>query len=154
MSQILLHAKDNESKVQQVNTTTLSLKSIVGNEKKNFDRVSKFEKSLEASQKNTNALIKRLTNVLNNLYQAADEMVKVYSKIYLVRNKISDYNHLLEDWNYVPCGQGCDATYGCGAAYSCYSEFTCGAAYTCTACYGICNKCDDCRGGQHCGKRD
>ena len=154
MSQILLHAKDNESKNQQINTTTLSLKSIVGNEKKNFEKLSKYEDSLENAQKNTNAIIKRLTNVLNNLYKAADEMVKVYSKIYLVRNKMDDYNNLLEDWNYVPCGQNCDASYGCGGSYSCYAAFTCQAAYNCTSCYGSCNRCDDCLAGEGCGRRE
>ena len=64
MSQILLHAKDNESKSQQINTTTLSLKSIVGNEKKNFDKLSKYEDSLENAQKNTNAIIKREGNTI------------------------------------------------------------------------------------------
>lgn len=130
-SPILLHAKDNESDKQQVNTTTLSLKSIVGHEKEEFNKLSKQESSLSNSQKETLEIIRRLTNVINNLYRAAEEMCKLYSRIYLVRNKMYDYYHLIEDWNYVPCNQNsCDATYGCGGSYTCNSCYG-GACISC-----------------------
>ena len=46
MAQVILHTEDDKSVKEQINTTTLALKSIVGHEKKKFNDLSNYEKNL------------------------------------------------------------------------------------------------------------
>lgn len=92
MSQVVLHTQDNEKTSQQINTTTLSLKSIVGNEKKHFNSLTQYEDNLLYVQKNTINIIRRLTNIINNLYKACDILIGLQSAIYVSDNRVNALN--------------------------------------------------------------
>ena len=143
MSQVVLHAKDNESIEQQINTLTLSLKSIVGREKTAFDKVNKLYDEAKDKQDVTLAYINRLYYILDNLYYVAYKLIQIQELIYLHRNKINDFNNIVADNGYNPCGQGCDKSYGCGASFQCSEAYGCDAGY-CSGCDA--NYCSPCVG--------
>ena len=97
MAQVLLHSKDSEDKKQQINTTTLSMKSIVGTEKKAFNEISAAEANLEAVQKNTADLTRRLTNVIRNLLLATEKMAALEMQIYISKNRYNAYQNIINN---------------------------------------------------------
>lgn len=106
MAQVILHTNDNKSVKEQINTTTLALKSIVGHEKQKFNDLSNYEKNLLYVQKNTLDIIKRLTNIINNIYAAAEILVGLQTAIYATKSKKADLDRIMknpeQEYNKIP----------------------------------------------------
>ena len=82
MSQIILHRQDNESEKDQIATTTLDLKSIVGREKTEFNSITGIENNLEYVQELTLNNVKQLTIAINNLTKAVDLLIGIETSLY------------------------------------------------------------------------
>ena len=106
MAQVILHTEDDKSVKDQINTTTLALKSIVGHEKQKFNDLSAYEKNLLYVQKNTLDIIKRLTNIVNNIYAATEILVGLQTAIYATKSKKADLDRIMknpeQEYNKIP----------------------------------------------------
>lgn len=97
MTQVILHTEDDKSVKDQINTTTLALKSIVGHEKQKFNDLSAYEKNLLYVQKNTLDIIKRLTNIINNFYAATEILIGLQTAIYATKSKKADLDRIMKN---------------------------------------------------------
>ena len=68
MAQVILHTNDDKSVKEQINTTTLALKSIVGHEKQRFNDLSNYEKNLLYVQQNTLDIIRTISASCSRKY--------------------------------------------------------------------------------------
>ena len=106
MAQVILHTNDDKSVKDQINTTTLALKSIVGHEKQKFNDLSNYEKNLLYVQKNTLDIIKRLSNIINNIYAATDMLIGLQTAIYATKSKKDDLDRIMknpeQEYNKIP----------------------------------------------------
>lgn len=95
MSQVLMHSKDNETEKQQINTTTLALKSIVGKEKKDFSDAMNKTYSAKKNQEDTLNIIIRIQNVINNLSVATEKLIGLETIVYMALNQSSFQNEIM-----------------------------------------------------------
>lgn len=97
MAQVILHTEDDKSVKDQINTTTLALKSIVGHEKQKFNDLSVYEQNLLYVQKNTLDIIKRLTNIINDIYAVTEILIGLQTAIYATKSKKADLDRIMKN---------------------------------------------------------
>lgn len=97
MAQVILHTEDDKSVKEQINTTTLALKSIVGHEKQRFNELTAYETNLSYVQKNTLDIIRRLSNVINNIYAATEILIGLQTAIYATKSKKSKLDEIMRN---------------------------------------------------------
>lgn len=97
MAQVILHTEDDKSVREQINTTTLALKSIVGHEKQRFNELTAYESNLYYVQENTLDIIRRLRNVINNIYAATEILIGLQTAIYATKSKKAKLDEIMRD---------------------------------------------------------
>lgn len=106
MAQVILHTEDGKPVREQINTTTLALKSIVGHEKQKFNELTAYENNLYYVQENTLDIIRRLSNVINNIYAATEILIGLQTAIYATKGKKAKLNEIMknpeQEYNKIP----------------------------------------------------
>lgn len=106
MAQVILHTEDEKSIKEQINTTTLALKSIVGHEKQKFNELAAYENNLYFVQENTLDIIRRLSNVINNIYAATEILIGLQTAIYATKSKKDQLDEIMrnpeQEYNKIP----------------------------------------------------
>ena len=97
MAQVILHTEDDKSLKEQINTTTLALKSIVGHEKQRFNELAAYENNLMYVQENTLDIIRRLSNVINNIYAATEILIGLQTAIYATKSKKAKLDEIMRN---------------------------------------------------------
>lgn len=97
MAQVILHTEDDKSVKKQINTTTLALKSIVGHEKQRFNELDAYEKNLYYVQENTLDIIRRLGNVINNIYAATEILIGLQTAVYATKSKKAKLDEIMKN---------------------------------------------------------
>lgn len=95
MAQVILHTEDGKPVKEQINTTTLALKSIVGHEKQKFNELTAYENNLYFVQENTLDIIRRLSNVINNIYAATEILIGLQTAIYATKSKKAKLDEIM-----------------------------------------------------------
>ena len=75
--QVLMHKPDDTDVNTALNTTNLCLKSIVGHEKKGYNKTLNEVNDISQRIKNITAYNKRLNNIIRNLTTAVNMMIRL-----------------------------------------------------------------------------